>query len=114
MVITFTLQNIHFIFSDVKMTEKIPESNALNLSIRNSALVIDGLQTDIIIPESFLEGLQLVPRTYVLRTEYCTATSLPLHFYFGYQILQVKKLVKKIGHVSCFFFCCCYKVILIM
>lgn len=46
-----------------------------------------------------LKGLKWGSRPYVLSPSTCTATSLPLYFYFGYQILQAKKLMKECGDV---------------
>lgn len=85
--------------SDGKMTEKEPESTALDLSLTDSALISS--ENDLAILRGFRERRHWIPRTYIPRAEYCNATSLPLHFYFGYQILQVREL--DIGEVSYLF-----------
>lgn len=100
----FVLLNyIFIIFSDVEKTEKGQESTASKLSFRNSALVLDGLKDKSTLQKCFTKKLYWIPKTYVSRAEYCTATSLPLHFYLGYQILQVNELVGAIGHVISLF-----------
>lgn len=101
--IVFSLNYTFIIFSDVEKTEKGQESTASKLSFRNFALVLDGLKDHSTIQKCFAKKLYWIPKTYVSRAEYCTATSLPLHFYFGYQMLQVNKLVEEIGHVISLF-----------
>lgn len=41
-------------------------------------------------------------RPYVLNPKYTTPTSLPLYFYFGYQLMQGKGEINECGHVSIF------------
>lgn len=41
-------------------------------------------------------------RPYVLNPKYTTPTSLPLYFYFGYQLMQGKGEIHECGHVSIF------------
>lgn len=69
----------------------------------NSRSVFDDFKDDTTIQESFKSRLFWIPRTYVSRGKDCTPTSLPLHFFFGYQIWQDNKLEKdEIGHVLLF------------
>lgn len=42
-------------------------------------------------------------RPYVLNPKYSTPTSLPLYFYFGYQILQESNLMEACGPVRLLF-----------
>lgn len=57
------------------------------------------------------EGLMEI-RQYVFNPQFLTPTSLPLSFFFGYQILHEMKEWKKSGHVSlviiCFFLFCVF------
>lgn len=86
------------------MGEMEPESTALDLSFTDSALIsFENDKNDETISQMFNQGSYWIPKTYISRAEYCKATSLPLHFYFGYQILQVRGLEYKIGDVSYFF-----------
>lgn len=86
------------------MGEMEPESTALDLSFTDSALIsFENDKNDETISEMFKEGSYWIPKTYISRAEYCKATSLPLHFYFGYQILQVREFEDEIGDVSYFF-----------
>lgn len=52
--------------------------------------------------KEFREKLKWKTKTYVLNPEYCNATTLPLYFFFGYQILQELKLMQTCGDVSTF------------
>lgn len=75
-------------------------------ALRDSVLVLDGLKNQSkkpTIERSLLKRLYWIPRTFVSRAKDCTATSLPLHFYFGYQILQVKEREEDLGHVMYLF-----------
>lgn len=80
------------------MTEKEPESTALDLYFTDSALISS--ESDEATFAGFFKGHPWIPRTYISRAEHCKATSLPLHFYFGYQILQVRELEAALGDVS--------------
>lgn len=44
-------------------------------------------------------------RPFILNPMYSTPTSLPLYFFFGYQLLQESDLMKKCGPVSNMFCC---------
>lgn len=46
-----------------------------------------------------LEGYKRESRPYVLNPKYASPTSLPLYFYFGYQLLLESKLMQECGHV---------------
>lgn len=47
-----------------------------------------------------LEEYRKGSRPYVLKPKYTSPTSLPLYFYFGYQLLQELEAMKQSGHVS--------------
>lgn len=51
-----------------------------------------------------LEGYKHEARPYVLNPKHTSPTSLPLYFYFGYQLLQESKQMQQSGHVSCLFY----------
>ena len=47
-----------------------------------------------------LEGYKIrEPRRNVLKSECTSPASLPLYFYFGYQLLHESGLLQKLGHV---------------
>ncbi|XP_078329885.1 transient receptor potential cation channel subfamily M member-like 2 [Crassostrea virginica] len=46
-----------------------------------------------------LEGYKRESRPYVLNPKYTSPTSLPLYFYFGYQLLLESKLMQECGHI---------------
>lgn len=46
------------------------------------------------------EKLKWKTKTYILSPEFCSATSLPLYFFFGYQILQKYNIMERCGDVS--------------
>lgn len=54
---------------------------------------------DLIDHDQLVKGLKWGSRPYVQSPNCCTSTSLPLYFYFGYQILQAKPLMKECGDV---------------
>lgn len=47
-----------------------------------------------------LEGSNMISRAHVLNPKYSTPTSLPLYFYFVYQILQESNKLDQLGPVS--------------
>ncbi|XP_056002361.1 transient receptor potential cation channel subfamily M member-like 2 isoform X2 [Ostrea edulis] len=49
-----------------------------------------------------LKGYKKESRAYVLNPKYTSPTSLPLYFYFGYQLLQEWKLLKEGGQILLF------------
>lgn len=51
-----------------------------------------------------LEGYKKEFRPYVLNPKYSCPTSLPLYFYFGYQLLQETEQMKECGPVRNYFF----------
>lgn len=53
--------------------------------------------------KEFRENMKWKTKTYVVNPKYCNATTLPLYFFFGYQILQELKLLQTCGDVSTFF-----------
>lgn len=50
--------------------------------------------------DQILEEYKKASRPYVLKPKYTSPTSLPLYFYFGYQLLQELEAMKQSGHVS--------------
>lgn len=50
-------------------------------------------------PEKVLKGFQWRSRPHVFSPKLCNATTLPLYFYLGYQILQEQNLMKQCDHV---------------
>lgn len=77
---------IYILFSDVDMPDADSE---LPLMPFEACSIVSGYIKDSSTFEiKFKKGTQWVPRTYVSRAKDCTATSLPLHFYFGYQLLR--------------------------
>lgn len=65
----------------------------------------DSVDLEFIIPlfNEFKES-----RPFILNPMYSTPTSLPLYFFFGYQLLQESDLMKRCGPVSNMF-CCIFK-----
>lgn len=49
---------------------------------------------------TLVKGFKFGSRPYVFNPKYCTSTTLPLYFYFGYQIWQASQKKKKCGQVS--------------
>lgn len=52
--------------------------------------------------KEFRENMKWKTKTYVVNPKYCNATTLPLYFFFGYQILQELKLLQTCGDVLLF------------
>lgn len=51
---------------------------------------------------TLVKGFKFGSRPYVFYPKYCTSTTLPLYFYFGYQIWQASQKKKKCGQVLLF------------
>lgn len=73
-------------------------------TIKGTSLAWKLLRRNSVRPEEknmkqLLEAFKKKSRQYVLNPKYSTPTSLPLYFYFGYQLLQESELMKKCGHV---------------
>lgn len=49
---------------------------------------------------TLVKGFKFGSRPYVFNPKYCTSTTLPLYFYFGYQIWQTSQRNEKCGQVS--------------
>lgn len=49
--------------------------------------------------KEFLEGFSMESRAHVLNPKYSTPTSLPLYFYFVYQLLQESKRLEECGPI---------------
>lgn len=59
------------------------------------------LQKNSVSPEdSILEGFNIESRRHVLNPKYSTPTSLPLYFYFVYQLLQESQGLEKYGPLA--------------
>lgn len=85
--------------SDVAHTEVNENTN------KGSSLAWKLLRRNFVSPEEkiiyqVLEGFK-ESKPYVLNPKYSTPTSLPLYFYFGYQLLQELELIEESGPV-CF------------
>ena len=75
------------------------------LAIAGSSVAWKLLKRKVIRPEvrainQLLEGYKDESRSYVLNPKYTSPASLPLYFYFGYQLLHESKHMKASGHVS--------------
>lgn len=85
-------------------------SNGLNLqenghALKGFSLTWKLLQKNSICPDEAilnqsLQELKRESRPYVLNPKYSTPTSLPLYFYFVYQLLQESKRLEECGPVS--------------
>lgn len=62
-------------------------------------------------PKKSREDFKMESRPYVLNPKYSTPTSLPLYFYFVYQLLQETERLEECGPVSkiIFFFPYCFE-----
>lgn len=92
-------------------TKGLNRSNsAINAhTIKGTSLAWKLLRRNSVRPEEknmkqLLEAFKKKSRPYVLSPKYSTPTSLPLYFYFGYQLLQESELMKKCGHVRSYNF----------
>ena len=79
--------------------EKQPESSSFKVSSLTSELMSlkNSDKPDI---NKILEEYKKESRPYVLKPKYTSPSSLPLYFYFGYQLLQEQAAMEKSGHVS--------------
>lgn len=84
------------IFSDV---EQIPINQTVYQKFRGNSLAGKRLYNDVIDPDKVLKGFQWRSRPHVFSPKLCNATTLPLYFYLGYQILQEQNLMNRCGHV---------------
>ncbi|XP_078329891.1 transient receptor potential cation channel subfamily M member 2-like [Crassostrea virginica] len=74
------------------------------LAIAGSSVAWKLLKRKVIRPEvrainQLLEGYKDESRSYVLNPKYTSPASLPLYFYFGYQLLHESKHMKASGHI---------------
>uniref|UniRef100_K1QH82 Transient receptor potential cation channel subfamily M member 8 n=1 Tax=Magallana gigas TaxID=29159 RepID=K1QH82_MAGGI len=82
----------------------IPHSQTNGTTIKGSSLAWKLLRRNSVNPEKkiidqILGGFKLESRPYVLNPKFSTPTSLPLYFYFGYQLLQESDLLEECGPV---------------
>lgn len=84
------------IFPDVEQTSI---NQTVNQTFRGNSLAGKRLYNDVIDPDKVLKGFQWRSRPHVFSQKLCNATTLPLYFYWGYQILQEQNLMKQCGHV---------------
>lgn len=81
-----------------KISKRPPEYGP---PLKGLSLTLKFLEKNSVSPqEDMLEGFNKKSRTHVLNPKYSTPTSLPLYFYFVYQILQEAKELTKLGPVS--------------
>lgn len=92
-------------------------SNSNRLRIKGFSLTWKVLRRNSIRPEDeiieqILKGFKKESKPYVLNPKYSTPTSLPLYFYFGYQLFQESKCFEECGPVRnkflVFLFVCVY------
>lgn len=81
-----------------------PHSQTNGTTIKGSSLAWKLLRRNSVNPEKkiidqILGGFKLESRPYVLNPKFSTPTSLPLYFYFGYQLLQESDLLEECGPV---------------
>lgn len=82
----------------------IPHSHTNGSTIKGSSLAWKLLRRNSVNPEEdainqILGGFKEGSRPYVLNPKYSTPTSLPLYFYFGYQLLQESGHMEECGPV---------------
>ncbi|XP_052693613.1 transient receptor potential cation channel subfamily M member-like 2 [Crassostrea angulata] len=82
----------------------IPHSNTNGSTIKGSSLAWKLLRRNSVNPEEdainqILGGFKEGSRPYVLNPKYSTPTSLPLYFYFGYQLLQESGHMEECGPI---------------
>lgn len=87
---------------DSKDVEQIPINQTVYQTFRGNSLAGKRLHNDVIDPDKVLKGFQWRSRPHVFSPKLCNATTLPLYFYLGYQILQEQHLMKQCGHVLLF------------
>ena len=116
-VLVFFTESIEigFVVGTGEETSQLPQEptqdkGALNQApadITGSTITWRLLRKNSIKPEEktiheFLEEYQKEPRPGILNPKFTSPTSLPLYFYFGYQLLQESDLLQKCGHVRWF------------
>lgn len=82
-------------------------SNSNRVRIKGFSLTWKVLRRNSIRPEDeiieqILKGFKKESKTYVLNPKYSTPTSLPLYFYFGYQLFQESKCFEECGPILLF------------
>lgn len=86
-----------------KSTQRQTMGERFRYSLKNSILAkIPKASRGVNEPESreLREKLKWKTKTYILSPEFCSATSLPLYFFFGYKILQECNIMERCGDVS--------------
>lgn len=70
-------------------------------TLKGFSLTLKFLQKNSVSPEErMFEGFNMESRIHILNPKYSTPTSLPLYFFFVYQLLQESKNLEKFGPVS--------------
>lgn len=78
-----------------------PKSGHLKgFSLTWKFLLKNSVNPDVKILNENVKGLKWKSRPYVLNPKFSTPTSLPLYFYFVYQLLQESKRLEECGPVS--------------
>lgn len=88
-----------------KSTQRQTMGERFRYSLKNSILAkIPKASKGVNEPESreLREKLKWKTKTYILSPEFCSATSLPLYFFFGYKILQECNIMERCGDVLLF------------
>lgn len=83
---------------------RLNSSSSSGLRIKGFSLTWKVLRRNSIRPEEeiieqILEGFKKESKPYMLNPKYSTPTSLPLYFYFGYQLFQESKCLEECGPV---------------
>ncbi|XP_061190896.1 transient receptor potential cation channel subfamily M member 8-like [Saccostrea echinata] len=97
------------IFNHINLRPKtaIPHSQKNGLAFTGSSLAWKLLRRNSVRPEEnimnqLLGDYKEESRVYVLNPKYTSPASLPLYFYFGFQLLQESGLLKQSGHILLF------------
>lgn len=95
-------------YDDSSFNSDILHEEVNEKACKGSSLAWKLLRRNFVSPEEkiihqVLEGFK-ESKPYILNPKYSTPTSLPLYFYFGYQLLQESELTEECGPVSVFFF----------
>lgn len=101
---------LYFILEDEaeskQQTEKSTnkKTSADSVSITGSSITWKSLRSNLIRPEEstvndLLEGHKKKPMSGIVNPKFTSPASLPLYFYFGFQLLQESDLLQKCGHV---------------
>ncbi|XP_056002346.1 transient receptor potential cation channel subfamily M member 2-like isoform X2 [Ostrea edulis] len=106
-ILTEEIKNLQTFSNENRPKSAFPHSKTNGLAMTGSSVAWKLLKRNSVRPEEtmmnqLLEDYKKESRAYVLNPKYASPTSLPLYFYFGYQLLQESKLLMDSGHtVSC-------------